>query len=309
MTAHDQPSAFGHLLKCHRLARGLTQEALAARAGVSVRAISDLERGINRAPRGDTLRLLTKALALRTADRLALTAVTRRPDASSFALLLQGRSSAGEEQGRRASASIRRSVSGIDPQDALAALGSHLAGEGPRVLLVTGGAESGRSCLLRVVALGALGVGLRVVEGGCQRHGRQLYVPLLPAWKAYIEAQPPAELRADLRVCGWLARLLPELVGEGLDPLPIQDLPAAQERRVMGEAVARFLTNSAGPTGTLLLLYDLQWADPEALELCWSRARGAWAAGAAMDMDQAIACALEELDQEQARAGSPTLAL
>ena len=49
------PTAFGSLLKRLRVAAGLTQEALAERAGLSVRAISDLERGVNRAPHDDTL--------------------------------------------------------------------------------------------------------------------------------------------------------------------------------------------------------------------------------------------------------------
>src|SRR5712692_7636003 len=57
-----EPLSFGELLKQYRLAAGLTQEALAERAGLSVREISDLERGVNRAPRPDTLQLLAAAL-------------------------------------------------------------------------------------------------------------------------------------------------------------------------------------------------------------------------------------------------------
>ena len=41
---------FAHVLRQQRLARGLTQEALADRARLSVRAISDLERGAKRRP-------------------------------------------------------------------------------------------------------------------------------------------------------------------------------------------------------------------------------------------------------------------
>ncbi len=52
----DQQTSFGILLKRYRMAAGLTQEALAARAGLSARTIADLERGINRLPRHDTLR-------------------------------------------------------------------------------------------------------------------------------------------------------------------------------------------------------------------------------------------------------------
>src|ERR671921_845482 len=55
-------TTLGALLRQHRVAMGLTQEALAARANLSTRAISDLERGLSRAPRFDTLALLTKAM-------------------------------------------------------------------------------------------------------------------------------------------------------------------------------------------------------------------------------------------------------
>jgi predicted ATPase/transcriptional regulator with XRE-family HTH domain len=64
-------------LKDYRLAAGLTQEALAERAGLSARAISDLERGVNRAPRQDTLDLLSQALALPPRRRVLLAAAAR----------------------------------------------------------------------------------------------------------------------------------------------------------------------------------------------------------------------------------------
>ncbi len=60
----QEKASFGALLKRYRLAAGLSQEALAARASLSTRAISDLERGINRTPRYDTLELLVNALPL-----------------------------------------------------------------------------------------------------------------------------------------------------------------------------------------------------------------------------------------------------
>ena len=55
---------FGDLVRRHRIAAALSQEALAERAGVSARAISDLERGIHRAPRLETVRMLADALGL-----------------------------------------------------------------------------------------------------------------------------------------------------------------------------------------------------------------------------------------------------
>src|SRR6266567_7660767 len=59
-----EKASFSTLLKHYRQVAGLSQEALAARAGLSARAISDLERGINRTPRYDTLELLSSALSL-----------------------------------------------------------------------------------------------------------------------------------------------------------------------------------------------------------------------------------------------------
>jgi predicted ATPase/transcriptional regulator with XRE-family HTH domain len=64
-------ATFGDLLRHARRSAGLTQEALAERAGISARAVSDLERGINRTPRADTLGLLADALELSAADRKA----------------------------------------------------------------------------------------------------------------------------------------------------------------------------------------------------------------------------------------------
>src|SRR5215831_17201477 len=75
----DQQTSFGILLKRYRLAAGLTQEALATRAGLSARTIADLERGINRLPRHDTFELLLTTLNL-TVQQRALFVATVRPE-------------------------------------------------------------------------------------------------------------------------------------------------------------------------------------------------------------------------------------
>ena len=71
-------ATFGDLLRRHRQAAGLTQEELAARTGLSVRGLSDLERGARAVPRKDTLRLLVEALGLAGAERAALVAAANR---------------------------------------------------------------------------------------------------------------------------------------------------------------------------------------------------------------------------------------
>lgn len=83
--AHEVPRmettpapSFAALLRRFRVAVGLSQEALAERAGLSARAISDLERGVRRAPYRETVRLLADALDLSAAERAALEQAVRR---------------------------------------------------------------------------------------------------------------------------------------------------------------------------------------------------------------------------------------
>ncbi len=76
--AKNDPRAFGMLLRRHRLNAGLTQEALAEGAGLSVRGISDLERGVNKAPYVATILRLGDALQLSDEQRTELEASVSR---------------------------------------------------------------------------------------------------------------------------------------------------------------------------------------------------------------------------------------
>ena len=57
----DRPALFGELLRQHRAAAGFTQEELAERAGLSVRGLRYLERGLHR-PYRDTVQRLLEVL-------------------------------------------------------------------------------------------------------------------------------------------------------------------------------------------------------------------------------------------------------
>src|ERR671932_400774 len=72
MTTPQAPGEIGALLRRHRAMAGLSQEELAERAGLSRRAISDLERGAHRAPYPATLRRLVQALGLTDDDAMGL---------------------------------------------------------------------------------------------------------------------------------------------------------------------------------------------------------------------------------------------
>src|SRR5512147_524286 len=71
------PQSFGAQLKALREAAGFTQEELATIAGLSVHAISALERGERRRPHTDTVRALSAALELAPDARDAFVASSR----------------------------------------------------------------------------------------------------------------------------------------------------------------------------------------------------------------------------------------
>src|SRR4030095_16851424 len=73
------PGSFGTKLKAHREAAGFTQEELAPIAGLSVHAVSALERGQRRRPHVDTVRALSAALDLTGEARDAFVGSAREP--------------------------------------------------------------------------------------------------------------------------------------------------------------------------------------------------------------------------------------
>jgi transcriptional regulator with XRE-family HTH domain len=76
--AADSSLPFGEQLQHYRRAAGLTQAALAERAGLSQEAIGALERGTRRAPHRETVALLAEALRLSSAERSVLEASVLR---------------------------------------------------------------------------------------------------------------------------------------------------------------------------------------------------------------------------------------
>src|SRR3954454_16848097 len=79
MTPAAAPGTFGAQLRTLREAAGFTQEELATIAGLSVHAISALERGERRRPHVETVRALSAALDLTGAKRDRLLASARAP--------------------------------------------------------------------------------------------------------------------------------------------------------------------------------------------------------------------------------------
>jgi predicted ATPase/transcriptional regulator with XRE-family HTH domain len=70
--------AFADLLRYHRVAAGLSQEALAMRSGLSLQAVSHLERGIRRGPRRETVAALAGAMGLSATQTATLEGASHR---------------------------------------------------------------------------------------------------------------------------------------------------------------------------------------------------------------------------------------
>lgn len=271
---------FGELLRRFRHAASLTQGELAVQAGLSERGISDLERGVNRAPRPATLRLLAVALALSARERALLETCALRqgsPPSAQVHLPSSPATLSGAAPARRHSTSLdwhHASPAGaalppfVARQREMGLLAAHLAGHGPPVLVLAGQPGIGKTRLLQEAHQQALAANWTVLAGGCQRGGgEQPYGPLQDALARYIDGLSPLHVRTALRGCAWLVRLLPELADAPIEPLPAWQLSTEHARRLLFRAVARFLTNIGGPAGTLLLLDDLHWASSDSLEL------------------------------------------
>jgi len=132
-----QGAGFGGLLRRHRREAGLSQEALAELAGLSVDAIAALERGRRRAPRAHTLRLLADALRLNSVERTKLTTSARNEAESPQPVLKRPPAAPNELIGRTVE---------------MAAARRFLSERGTRLLTLTGPGGIGKSRLTIAVA-------------------------------------------------------------------------------------------------------------------------------------------------------------
>ncbi|HEU5425028.1 MAG TPA: AAA family ATPase, partial [Nitrolancea sp.] len=249
----------GELLRRYRLLAGLTQEELAERSAYSTDYISKLERDQRRPPL-DAVNRLAVALGLSDQAREDLRAARVRQDTPGTSA--ESRGPVGRE---RELAEIRRQLSGL----------------GSRVLLLAGEPGIGKTRLLAAAAIGGAQSGWRVIQGGCRRSAQDPYAPFTDALARSIQGLPPLDRATVLRRAGELRALLPELADEddggagftgALHGPERPKLEPQQERRLLFAAVARYLHDVAGEAGTLLVLDDLQWAGPDALDLLASLA-------------------------------------
>jgi len=150
-TAKLERAPFGALLLRLRAAAGLTQEQLAARAGLSPNAISALESGKRRTPRFATVELLAAALALDAYQRNELMAAARNTSGNAEGAVATGRTptvASVERDPRDQSCwSLAAPTPLVGRVQELETIVRSLVAEGTRLLTLTGPAGVGKTRL------------------------------------------------------------------------------------------------------------------------------------------------------------------
>src|SRR6201995_3886031 len=199
---------FGALVRRHRTAAALSQEELALRAGLSIRAVSDMERGRTRRPFLRSVWQLADALELPPLERTQLIAAVEPdtgppPGAGPGAGV--GVREADDEAGfvppvpRQLPCGLARFTGRAAELDVLAGLAGLAVDEAGTSVVISGTAGVGKTAL-------AVHFGHQAAAGF--RDG-QLYVNLRGAGPAGGPAQPEEVLRAFLGAFGLRAARLP----------------------------------------------------------------------------------------------------
>jgi class 3 adenylate cyclase len=143
------------------------------------------------------------------------------------------------------------------------ALLSALRGDGG-VVIVGGEAGMGKTRLVNALANTARRLGVMVIAGGCSEAELSLpYLPFLEAIGNYLATAATAPLRERLGPASdELAQLFPQL-GR---PVSISG-DASQAKMRLFESILMLLGDAASNRALLLILEDLQWADPATREL------------------------------------------
>jgi tetratricopeptide (TPR) repeat protein/transcriptional regulator with XRE-family HTH domain len=280
---------FKALLRRHRLAANLTQEALAERAALSVRTVSDLERGLKLAPRAETVHLLSQALVLPPEEHARFVEAAHRLDTLDGAapddvpprfgpehdIVTQPQPSGSATTamplptgGYLGAQPLHMMVSReVELAGLVAALEAARQGSG-RLILLAGEPGVGKTRLAQEIQQQARGAHVVPLIGHCYEEQRTTpYFPFLEALAVAWQAGSPAlRQTASLRHAE-LGRLLPEL-------LPVPPVMEGEDTRYrVQRAVAGFLVALATERPLALLLDDLHWADSASLELLAHLAR------------------------------------
>lgn len=145
----SDPVRLAVLIRRRRLAASLTQEELAEKAGISLRTISDVERGLRRFVYRDTAERLAEALEVPTTERDAFVALARRRVTAED----PGSRSDGDHESTRVGHIPVPATSLVGRGDEMAKLLASLGNPSIRLMTLTGPGGIGKSRLAAEAAV------------------------------------------------------------------------------------------------------------------------------------------------------------
>jgi transcriptional regulator with XRE-family HTH domain/tetratricopeptide (TPR) repeat protein len=286
---------FGRALRIRRMAAHLSQEALAERAGVSARTISDLERGVHVRPRRSTLVALARAFDLAVPEAAPLLTLADHDDVvrRSLPRLVWPRPRQLPLVGRDGALARFR--------DAWAQVRQGRRG----VVVFTGEPGIGKSRLLSEMAVEvALERGV-VLAGRCDEDAGVPYAALADALRPSLAGDTAGQVLREVGPCaGHLALVMPEL-GERVTP-PAKDSDRDASRAQLHDALDTLLALLGAGTPVVLVLDDLHAADPSTVGVLRHLARSSrpdplLVVGSCRSSEGAANGALSHLFEELAR--------
>ncbi len=253
-------SSFATLLRTFRTTAELTQEELAERSGVSVRAISDLERGVKTRPQRATVDLLATGLGLTPQQRAefgaAVPSRTRSSSQVAHALDLP-------VGGFLGSVPDRPLVARSTEIERIRELVESVRTGAGRLILLSGEPGVGKTRLAQEATLICRASGMHLVAGQCFEPQRRVaYFPfvgiltrLVPVVRSRISFDP-------LRRWPSLRRLVPVDPVSGDKP----EVGDGDQQRLFW-SVSGMMEALAATMPIVVALDDLHWADQSSLDL------------------------------------------
>ena len=137
-----------------------------------------------------------------------------------------------------------------------------------QAVLLCGEPGAGKSAIAAVAARRARGDGWTVLFGSCDEHVTTPYEPFRDAVGGYVEVAPPAVLAEHIAAHGGEIGRLTSKLARRVGTLPTTEaVDPETSRRLLFEAVGGLLERAAADHAVLLVVDDLQWADPNTMLL------------------------------------------
>ncbi|HEX8728947.1 MAG TPA: AAA family ATPase [Ktedonobacterales bacterium] len=259
-SAHQR--TVGELIFTYRTRARFSRDRLAELTGLSARGIEEIEKRRDRCPRAYTLKIIADKLELSDDERAALSLARSR---------MTPRLQAARGTPRPRRLGVPPLVGRDDQQRLIREL---LVEDGPPVLAFIGETGIGKSRLLIEAADQGEAYGWLVLRGEAHRdEGQHPFTPIFQALERHIASLAPVQRQQALHDFAPMLGLFPELADLNAPPTRSWQATPMQERTRMFTAVGRYFAHLAESNGVLLILDDLQWAQPDALMLLKSLLR------------------------------------